>query len=57
MIIAIDIAIPSNLILDRARLLNFSDRGADLSSSTGTPSIIANFRIEEYYSDLCIIDC
>ena len=56
MIIAIDTAIPSNLILERVKLLNLSDRGVDLSSSTGIPSIIVNFRIELYYSDLCIVD-
>ena len=33
-----------------------SERGVIVSSSTGTPSIIANVRIEWYYSDLCISD-
>ena len=52
MIITIDIAIPSNLIFERAIL----GRSIDLASSTGTPSIIVNYRTEDYYSDLCIVD-
>jgi hypothetical protein len=56
MIIAIDTAIPSNFKLEREILLNLSDKGVDLSSSTGIPSIIVNFRTEQHYSGLCIVD-